>query len=92
MVYAPILRHLERVADCDRRGRLPAGARQGHERRANDPGQSEKDFDAIGDTPGRRLGRAVVPTHRPPTQSGQGDDACLNKDCNRVMAGAEWNL
>jgi hypothetical protein len=89
MVYAPILRHLKRVADCDRRGRLPAGARQGEERRANDPGQSEKDFDAIGDAPGSWPGRAVVPTDRPPTQSGQGDGARLDKDCNRPMAGAE---
>jgi hypothetical protein len=77
MVHAPILRHLERVADCDRSGSVPAGTSQGQEWPAVDPKAGEKDFDAIGNASGSGPRRAVVATDRPPTQSGQGDDPRL---------------
>ena len=60
MVHAPILRHLERVADCDRRGSVPAGTSQGQEWCAVDPDAGEKDFDAIGNASGSRPRRAAV--------------------------------
>ena len=38
LVHAPLLRHVERVADRHRRGRVPAGDREGPPRRAVDAG------------------------------------------------------
>ena len=48
LVHAALLRHVERLADCHGRGRLPPGPRQGKERRANDAREGREILMATG--------------------------------------------
>ena len=94
LVHPAFFRHVERLADRDRRGGLSAGTSQSQERRSFDPQKGQGYIDVDRHAAASRPRRPADPAHRPTTKPGRGDEEGLRAtrdDAGSTASPERWN-